>query len=774
MTVMGQAPEAPPAVAPVPSAPDHANTVELRLALVCYGGVSLAIYMHGVTKEIQKLVAASKAYEQDQANCPFESGLTERSYWYALRDLEARDRVRTRVVVDVIAGTSAGGINGIILAKALAHDLPQDSLRDVWLERGDIKQLMASKAARAVPFLPLKLLTWAGVSAMKGRMDPPLDGDRMFRWIREALVEMDKGQRPGATLMPDQHQLELYVTLTDFYGYYRGVPTYDPPRVKDRRHRHVLVFSYSDVKDQLNDDWNSELAFAARATSCFPGAFPPINLANIKKNVPDWEGSQRFKDEFWSIYPLSDADVERTHFVDGGVLDNFPFRHAVDAVRARPASLEVDRRLIYIEPHPAPMKEPPEGTSPSVRATVTGGLSALPRHEPILDDLLELRRFNDRVSRVNNVIDAAGAEIFKLADVPLDVAGYADAAANAIDAANTGFAYATYTELKLHSVVERFGELACQVCHFPPDSNHAFFVEDVLAEWANRRGLLTPRIEPDPEQIEFLKAFDLAYAERRLRFVIRYVSSLYEEGADRDSLNKAKALLYGKVAELRQAAADAGEGSRGDAVRNLFDADRLSALIDSEKKPDQVVREFVDEHAGDLDRMSGVLKSYFGDRLGDAGVSGYKALLDATSGWSKEDREGALVRYVGFPLWDVLIFPISSVADVGELNKVEVVRFSPEDVRMLRAPGQKAELPTAEEKLKGVAAGHFAAFFSRDRRENDYLWGRLDGAERLITMLFNGAPPVDTCHAAFGSILDQEEPNLRKVPDLIRDLRGQL
>jgi hypothetical protein len=25
---------------------------ELRLALVCYGGVSLAVYMHGVSKEI--------------------------------------------------------------------------------------------------------------------------------------------------------------------------------------------------------------------------------------------------------------------------------------------------------------------------------------------------------------------------------------------------------------------------------------------------------------------------------------------------------------------------------------------------------------------------------------------------------------------------------------------------------------------------------------------------------------------------------------------------
>lgn len=774
MSVMGQTPEAAPAVAPVPAAPDHANTVELRLALVCYGGVSLAIYMHGVTKEIQKLVAASKAYEQDQSSCPFEPGETERAYWQALRDLETRDRVRTRVVVDVIAGTSAGGINGIILAKALAHDLPQDSLRDVWLERGDIKELMASRAARAVPFLPLKLLTWAGVSAVKRRLDPPLDGNRMFKWIREALQEMDEGERPGATLMPAQHQLELYVTLTDFYGYYRGVPTYDPARVKDRRHRHVLVFSYSDVKDQLNKDWNSELAFAARATSCFPGAFPPINLANIKENVPDWEGSQRFKDEFWSIYPLSDADVERTHFVDGGVLDNFPFRHAVDAVRSRPASLEVDRRLIYIEPHPAAMTEPPEGSSPSVRATVTGGLSALPRHEPILDDLLEVRRFNERVERVNNVIEAAGAEIFSLADVPLDAAGYAAARDKAVEAANTGFAYATYTELKLHSVVERFAELACEVCHFPPDSNHAFFVTDVLTEWANRRGLLEPRIEPDADQVEFLKSFDLAYAERRLRFVIRYVSSRYEEGVERDSLNKAKELLYGQVAELRQAAADAGAGNRGDAVRRLFDPKDLSARIDSDERPDEVVSEFVDEHADDLDRMRDALKKFFGERLGDSGESGYRALLTATSDWPKEDREGALVRYVGFPLWDVLIFPISSVADVGELNKVEVVRFSPEDVRLLRAPGQESELPTAEDKLKGVGAGHFAAFFSRDRRENDYLWGRLDGAERLITLLFGAEPPEDTCQAAFGAILDQEEPNLRKIPDLIRELRAQL
>ncbi|MGC8020806.1 hypothetical protein ACP3WW_24125, partial [Salmonella enterica] len=35
---------------------------ELRIALVCYGGVSLAVYMHGVTKELWKTLQASRAF----------------------------------------------------------------------------------------------------------------------------------------------------------------------------------------------------------------------------------------------------------------------------------------------------------------------------------------------------------------------------------------------------------------------------------------------------------------------------------------------------------------------------------------------------------------------------------------------------------------------------------------------------------------------------------------------------------------------------------------
>src|SRR5918994_855145 len=74
---------------------------ELRLAVVCYGGVSLAIYMHGVTRELHSLVRASAALDAEaalyaeagldaKANLelnPFEHDQTEYTYWWALREL---------------------------------------------------------------------------------------------------------------------------------------------------------------------------------------------------------------------------------------------------------------------------------------------------------------------------------------------------------------------------------------------------------------------------------------------------------------------------------------------------------------------------------------------------------------------------------------------------------------------------------------------------------------------------------------------------------------
>jgi patatin-related protein len=238
------------------AARDSGPVREVRIALVCYGGVSLAIYMHGVTRELHRLVTASSRFEKEQN--PFEPSSSEHVYWELLHELAANDGVRTRVVVDVISGTSAGGINGVFLAKAVAHDLSQRSLRDLWFDEADIGKLLAGP--RLLNPLGVKgKLAWFVVRALlaRGRVSPPLRGDRMCRLLYNALSAMAPASTPPADvpetpdpegLLPRTGSLELFVTMTDARGYRRYIPIGnrlvggEPLVVSDLTHRHVVRF----------------------------------------------------------------------------------------------------------------------------------------------------------------------------------------------------------------------------------------------------------------------------------------------------------------------------------------------------------------------------------------------------------------------------------------------------------------------------------------------------------------------------------------------------
>jgi patatin-related protein len=338
--------------APKPAmTPRKGETRELRLALVCYGGVSLAIWMHGVTKELQKLVEASDAYDDPRRGRP--AGGTEAVYFDMLETHEKRSEwgIRTRVVIDIVTGTSAGGINGIVLAKALARGLDQEPVTRVWLEHGDLKQLMRSKPLRAIPTPIGKAVGWLGVSLLKGfRFKPPLRGDLLLGLVNDALGEMDAPRRTADPVSPN-NPVELHVTMTDFVGYDHGVPADWPRSITDRRYRHVL--SFYGAKHDLEPARNYRLAFAARATSSFPGAFAPVDFKDMTRVLGvSADDLDAFERDQWSIYRLSGADVRETRLVDGGVLDNAPFKLAIAAIQAKPAASEVKRRLVFIQPDP--------------------------------------------------------------------------------------------------------------------------------------------------------------------------------------------------------------------------------------------------------------------------------------------------------------------------------------------------------------------------------------------------------------------------------------
>ena len=115
---------------------------ELRLALICYGGISLAVYMHGITKEVWKLTRASHAFHAGDENLlP-----SERIYYEVLDHIAQRCDVKLRVLTDIITGASAGGINGIFLAQAIAKGQSLEPLTQLWLEKADVDQLLDPNA----------------------------------------------------------------------------------------------------------------------------------------------------------------------------------------------------------------------------------------------------------------------------------------------------------------------------------------------------------------------------------------------------------------------------------------------------------------------------------------------------------------------------------------------------------------------------------------------------------------------------------------------------
>ena len=111
---------------------------------------------------------------------------------------------------------------------------------------------------------------------------------------------------------------------------------------------------------------------------------------------------------------------------------------------------------------------------------------------------------------------------------------------------------------------------------------------------------------------------------------------------------------------------------------------------------------------------------------------------------------------------------------MNEFEPVKVDRISPQDAQSIRKGGTSAT-------LRGVEFYDFGAFFSRAYRENDYLWGRLHGAERMVDMVLSTVDepvPADERRAilrdAFIAILDEESEALRCSENLLLQLRSEV
>ena len=576
-----------------------------------------------------------------------------------------------------------------------------------------------------------------------------------------------------SSLMPQGSRLDLMVTMTDFYGYDRQVPIWAPPVIHDEQHRHVFHFTHEAGADRFGDTDNVALAFAARATSCFPGAFEPVNRERFCERLP---GGGEIDDELFRIYELSGAHVDDTYFIDGGVLDNRPFAPAIEAIREKPAEVEVRRRLLYLDPDPPPPGGRPSKKRPTTIATVLGAVSGLPRKQPILDSLLEIDSLNEGVREVRDVIEGSFESVTKSIHqlAPEMLSGVEDP--QAVEAhqeelqmearRQLGLGYAPYVRLKVAAVLDRIAGAVCALWRYPAESTQAMLVKEALLQWACEKELLGATPEPTEEQVEFLRGLDVGYVLRRIEFTLAGVNWLYRseesEPLDPDrrkALNGAKAHLWNAVQGL--------EVSLGTTVARV--EGRLTACFPEKELTRFLADQGLDAPAwaarkrSDLNHFIEALTDSLRPRLDAAGVTLYRDLLALTDGWS--EQHDLLVRYIGFALWDAQLYPLQSGVGGGERDAVDVTRMSPLDATLL---SQEGDPP----KLDGIADGHFGAFFALGSRENDYLVGRLDGAERLIALLLeDSGERREWSRKAFLAILDEEQEALKTAGGLIAEMR---
>jgi hypothetical protein len=202
-------------------------------------------------------------------------------------------------------------------------------------------------------------------------------------------------------------------------------------------------------------------------------------------------------------------------------------------------------------------------------------------------------------------------------------------------------------------------------------------------------------------------------------------------------------------------------------ARAIFDRAGLRSIGSSEGR----VGAFVDTNADAIGALIDAMASEIALDNTTRDLDALLAGLDLAA-WPVAARREVLVNYLGFPFWDVETLAMTNWRDIVEFDEILVDRISPADAKSF------ARL-AASRTLRCTGLAHFAGFLSRAYRENDYLWGRLHGIDRLIDIVCDAAADNaidrdDLKRRAFAIVLDAEEKHLPQTGALIGDLRREL
>lgn len=689
---------------------------QIRLALVLYGGASLAVYMNGMAQEILALVRAANALSllpdgvgQGGASSWAETEHLMNPYIGLLRE------AGVDLIVDVIAGTSAGGLNGLMLGKALATGAPDlGPLQTLWAEAAQIERLaLADKEVTSL-----------------------LSGEYLRSKLEGVLRDLEEAGRPEvAALTPI---LDLFLTATDLHGHLWTKRDRTGKRLEGVAHKWVFRLKrrpgdcqISAPAGELRQRRNRVLSKIGQATSAFPGVFPAVEITQT-----DAKAAQ--------LPLLEGISADRVWFSDGGILANKPFEPVVQQLSQRGALLPVIRVVAYLEPDPS-LGQRKEATAPSAIQAALSGVS-LPMAQDIQEELSRLNALNEERTRLDGALTALEEAVLR----------------------------AEYG-LPLLSLRSAMSDAAASLHHEPAAALEAAAPDSPPAE-AQAPGLLEA-LPPDPITESPTPSLDLAadsvYRSLRLRSLQEWLRNLLEEALEQNERVKSAfvseclwslGLLPGTTGDLTQLTQiDLQWGQR----RLFFLVDRINRRyrVDTRPKDPEALAHFwrliwsaLDLWLGGRRRALSALREVPPSASPAVYAGALRLTLQSITREAEAlEREALAVAREAFPLYnasgkaveilprlvldadllqrlysrfataDLTLLPLVGYAGSLECEPIRLYRLSPDGSTWGSTPGV--------EKLAGNAFEHFGAFLDEGWRLNDMLRGRLDAAEQLFRMV---------------------------------------
>lgn len=565
--------------------------------------------------------------------------------------------------------------------------------------------------------------------AKRRKLDPAFIRER---WIKlgdlSAILHESGFESPTALMDGEKFHTHLLVTFEgllgtkEVAGYEESAPS-PPLRPPVIPFLDVTMTDVLGVERRFKDSWGAELvardyrpcfrfreedhytpralAAAARTSASFPIAFDPWKV----------EGAARV---------LAGLPA-KTWGVDGGLLNNAPIREALELIPGQTAGSLVRRYVCYINGDPKPPDETTIGELPSL-PDVARDVINLPRTAPLVDHLYAIREAVQRPKRATRVQN-------ELLAMDLDQL--------------TAVAAALFETYRRRRTLESLEELV-------RDPSEAGTMFDLLDETEGDLPWIPCRLEPREETWEW----GLLPAQRILHLVLDILRPAIEKAREKERA----ALLLRRV-QIDQL------------VMRLASARRAVTEPEAINNPSRFVEEttaeLVNKAAAEATaRASGAWVAVTtAAELLDAAIDEHRAIFDSLhipkalfGGPQVEGRKERVEYFLQRALAiEVIRRSLAAETEIDDAQPLNFVQLTPEAPSpIFTAHPLKLPSPaSAQAKLAGVGLGHFAGFFRSAWRANDFMWGRLDAATRMVDLL------LDTPCADTGTGHDKSSPQQR-------------